>query len=286
VRSDPHPRARPALALLVALCIACVAHAESPAQRVVSLNPSLTSTLIAIGAGPLLVGIDEWSARVEPSVASLPRVGGLFNPSLEAIIGLEPDLVVLVPSAQQRNLRARLEALGVEVLALSNISLDELLASIEVLGSRVGRAPEARARVAAVRAAFAAGSRAAGDAPRDRAVLVIQRDPLYVVGGGSFLDSMLTAVGVHNIAGDFDEPYPRVGVEWLIAEAPEVILDASDDPMPAAEYWSRWPSLPAVVRGRVVESDAATLTLPGPHLDRALESLARALRGGDGPGES
>jgi len=249
--------------------------------RVVSLNPSLTATLLALGAGDLLVGIDDYSARQQPPVRELPRVGGLFNTNVERVVALEPDLVVLVPSAQQRDLHSRLEAVGIEVLALPNISLEELLASIERLGAKVGRSRAARQRVAEIRREWERAARAArGDTAR-RVVLVLQRDPLYVVGGGSYLAAMLEAAGAQNVAAEFEEPYPLVSLEWLIAAAPEVILDASDDPLPAARYWARWKSLPAVASGRVVAIPAAEVTLPGPYPERALRILAAALRGGE-----
>lgn len=285
----PRPAAlRPALALAfsigLALGIGFPAEAETPAwPRVVSLNPSLTAILLALGAQPALVGVDDYSARANPEVAALPRVGGLFDPSLEAIVALEPDLVVLVPSAEQRDLRARLEALGSEVLALENITLAQGLASIEQLGVRVGRAAQARARVDAIRRAFAAAEQASRGRPPVRAVLVLQRDPLFVVGSGSYLDEMLRVAGARNLAAEFREPYPRLDVEWLIAAAPDLILDASDDPQPALEHWRRWPSLPAVASGRVVPLEAPLVTLPGPHLDRAVEILARAVAGDAAP---
>lgn len=274
------PRASRAL-LLVLLLAASRAVAEPELPRVVSLNPSLTSILLALDAGAALVGVDDWSARDLPEVAELPRVGGLFNPSLEAILALEPDLVVWVPSAQQRNLRERLTELGIAVLVLENISLREVLASIEELGARVGREDAARERVRAIRRAFTEAERASFRRERPRALLVLQRDPLYVVGGGSFLDAMLRAAGAENLAADFDEPYPRVGVEWLIAVQPELILDAAQAPEHAAEHWSRWPSLPAVAEGGVVTLPAQAITLPGPHLDAAVRWLARAVRGED-----
>jgi iron complex transport system substrate-binding protein len=245
---------------------------------VVSLNPSLTATLIALGAGAKLVGVDDYSARLESSVRDRPSVGGLFNPSLEAILGLEPDLVVLVPSAQQRDLRGRLEALGVEVLELPNITLAELLASIEALGARVGREDAARARVREIRGAWKAADAGNAGRPRVRSVLVLQRDPLYVVGRGSFIDSMLAASGAENLANVFAEPYPRVALEWLIASAPELILDASEDAQEPLDYWARWPSLPAVAAGRVLRIPAAAVTLPGPFPERALARLAEAVR--------
>jgi iron complex transport system substrate-binding protein len=259
--------------LVLQLLLSGSAHAEEAVLRVVSLNPSLTATVLALGEGDLLVGVDDWSARTSPEVTALPRVGGLFNPSLEAIVALEPDLVVLVPSAQQRDLRGRLEALGVDVLALANESFDELLSSIEQLGARIGRGKEAELRVDSIRSAFAPTKSSASP----RAVLIIQRDPLYVVGGGSYLDRMLSASGLQNVAGELSDPYPRVGVEWLIAAAPEVILDASENVGPALAHWSRWPSLPAVAKGRVVEIEATLMTMPGPDIDRALTRMRAAL---------
>jgi iron complex transport system substrate-binding protein len=272
------PRPRAAGFALAAILLASAAPAAPPAKRVVSLNPSLTATLIALGAGPLLVGVDDYSARLQPEVAELPAVGGLFNPSLEAILALSPDLVVLVPSAQQRDLRARLEALSVDVLELPNITLAELLASIEALGARVGREAQARERVRAIRQAWAETAAASRGLPRVRTLLVLQRDPLYVVGRGSFIDSMLATAGADNLANMFAEPYPRASLEWLIAAAPELILDASDDPEDPRIYWARWPSLPAVAQQRVIGIPASEVTLPGPYPERALARLAEAIR--------
>ena len=81
-----------------------------------------------------------------------------------------------------------------------------------------------------------------------------------------------------NLGAEFAEAYPRVGVEWLISVAPEVVLDASEDAEPAATYWGRWPSLPAVSAGRVRAVPARHVTLPGPALDAALAILVEALR--------
>lgn len=270
--------------LLLAACLACLVAADAVPRRIVSLNPSLTAILLELGARDLLVGVDDYSARQRSEVAGLPTVGGLFDPSLEAVVALEPDLVVMVPGAQQRDLRQQLEALGIRVLELPNIELPQLLDSIETLGRVVGRPQQAADRVAAIRSAWSEAERRSRGRPPVRAVIVIQRDPLYVVGRGSFLDAMLTAVGGVNAAAHLGEAYPRVALEWLIEAAPEVILDASDDPLPAARYWSRWPSLPAVKAGRVVAIPAAEITLPGPQLDESLRLLEAALASpGDAP---
>jgi ABC-type Fe3+-hydroxamate transport system substrate-binding protein len=268
----------PARHLVALVLLAFAARAAADPPRVVSLSPSLTAILLALDAGDWIVGVDESSAQSEPRVRHLPLVGGLFNPSLEAIVALKPSAVTLVPSAQQRELRQRLEALGIAVLALPNISFSDVLRSILVLGDQVGREDRARARVEAIQEAWKAKAAEAARAPRVRAVLVLQREPLYVVGTGSFLDSMLDAAGAENLARQFADPYPRASTEWLIAAAPDLILDAADPADAAAAHWAHWPSLPAVKRGRVETLDRS-VTIPGPYLDRSLAALAGHVRG-------
>ena len=266
------------LALALCLAAAASARAETPARRVVSLNPSLTEIAIALGAREQLVGVDDYSARA-PDAAGLPTVGGLYDPSLEAVVALSPDLVVLVVSAEQRGFREKLEALGVPCLALAPVSFDDVLAAIETLGGRLGHESAAAARVAAIRRTRDRVAAAAHELPELRGVLVLQRDPLFVAGAGTFVDEMLRILRVENLASRQPGPWPRLAREWLLAAAPELIIDSSPEPEPAAEYWSRWPSLPAVASGRVVQVPQGVTTLPGPALDEALLVLGAAARG-------
>ena len=105
----------------------------------VSLAPSLTAILVTLGAGDLLVGIDEVSARQQPVLAQRVRVvGGLFNPSLEGVVALEPDLVVFVPSAEQRNFQQRLSAVGIATEAFSNLRFEDVLEIGEKATPRAG----------------------------------------------------------------------------------------------------------------------------------------------------
>ena len=285
------PRRLAALLVLVAPCVLAghgiVRADEAPgdghasASRVVSLNPSLTAILMALGAGDRLVGVDVWSHRQNPELAPLPTVGGLYNPSLEALVALQPDLVVFVPSAEQRGFHTRLEEIGIRVAAFAPLRFDEVLASIERLGRITGHEARAHERTERIRAVRASIERAVAGRPVPRTVLVLQRDPLFVVGTGNFIDEMLASVGARNVArdGGWSEPYPRVSLEWLVAQAPEVILDSSSDGEPPGEYWARWSSLPAVASGRVVRLPVGTATLPGPALDDALRLLARSVHG-------
>jgi len=268
-----------ACAIALSLLFAITAFAATPARRIVSMNPSLTRILVAIGARDTLVGVDEFSARAEPAVQSLPRVGGLYSPSLESVVALRPDLVVLVPSFEQREFRTRLKELGLTVQEYDPVRFEQVLDTIRALGERVGHEIEAQARIDAIRRTQAAVQRAVATRPPPTAVLVLQREPLFVVGRGSFLDEMIAMAGARNLAAELGEPWPRTSVEWLVGAAPQVILDSDSDPAPAASFWARWPSIPAVAQGRVVAVDAGDVTLPGPDLDRALLKLARALHG-------
>ena len=273
---------RPLVALCAALALALPAEAEEPARRVVSINPSLSQILVAIGARDTLVGVDEVSRQIDPSLAALPSVGGLFDPSLEAVVGLEPDLVVLVPSVEQRDFHDRLVDLGLRTVAFRNIRFDEVLSNIADLGRLVGREEDASRRIAAIRATREAVAAAARERQAVGCLVVLQRDPVFVAARGSFLDEMLASAGCINLGRQLGEGYPRASLEWIVASEPQVILDMSFDAASRGgedDYWQSWPTLPAVRDGRVLHIDATLVTMPGPDLDRALRTLARALHG-------
>ncbi len=261
------------------------ANEGAAAPRVVSLAPSLTAILVALDAADILVGIDDVSSRQQPSLADLPKVGGLFSPSLEAVVALQPGLVVLVPAVEQRDLRRRLEALGIPVARFENVRFEQVLENIERLGALVGRSREARVRIGEikkVREELAAASRGRA---RPRVVVVLQRDPLFVVGSGSFVEEMLRVVGADNVASGFEDAYPRVSLEWLLESAPEVLIDVEPNAGEATRFWSRWPALPAVANGRVLALEPELVTLPGPGLDAGMQALALAIFG-DGAADS
>jgi iron complex transport system substrate-binding protein len=267
---------RGAIGVLLAGLLAAAAGAAAP-RRIVSLNPSLTAILVALGAREALVGVDSFSAREQPEVAGLPSVGGLYNPSLEAVVALAPDLVVFVPTAEQRDFQRRLAELALPTESFDPLSFEDVLGTILRLGERVGREAAARERVEAIRAAKRAAEARAAGRPRPRSVLVLQREPLFIVGRGSFVDDMLGAAGADNIGREFAEPWPRVTREWLLAAAPELIVDCSGVSGDAARYWSQWPSLPAARSGRVAALPEGVVALPGPWLDRALAELSGVL---------
>jgi len=255
--------------------------------RLVSLNPSLTAIVARLGAAEALVGVDDYSARIAPSLAERPRVGGLFDPSLEAVMALRPDRVLLVAGLEQESHGKALRQLGLEVEVFENERYEQVLANVERLGHMVRRERAAADRIREIRALRSAVERATRGLPHPRTVIVIDRSPLYLVGGGTFLDELLGAVGAINLGAEVASGYPRGSLEWLVGAKPELVLDLS----PQAEadegaasagalaFWARWPSLPAVKTKRVLALDATRVSLPGPDLDLALRTLAIAVHG-------
>ena len=170
-----------AFALAVQPGMAGAASQAQPAPRLVSLNPSLTAIVLALGAGTQLVGVDDFSAKQQAQVSDLPRVGGLYSPSLEAVVGLQPDRVLLVPTVEQRDFIARLRGLGVGIEVFENIRFEQVLENIERLGGILARPEQAAARISQIRRMQAAVRKATAARRAPGAVIVLQRDPLFVV---------------------------------------------------------------------------------------------------------
>ena len=293
--SDPRSRRiglGPVMALVcVSAWVACVAWAAWPSiataegagreamPRLISLNPSLTAIAFRLGAGDAIIGVDDYSARVIPQAADLPKVGGLFDPSLEAVVGLRPDRVLIVAGVDQQTHAERLERLGLEVDVYQNERLDQVLENIERLGRLLDREPQAAARIQQILETRRAVEVATRDRARPDTVAIVDRSPLYLVGAETFLDELLEAVGANNLGRGLAAGYPRGSIEWLIAARPELLLDMTPGSDDAAAFWSRWPSLPAVAAGRAITIEASRVSMPGPDLDLALRQLARVVHG-------
>ena len=248
--------------------------------RLVSLNPSLSAILDRLGAADRVVGVDDYTAEVVPALADRPRVGGLFDPNLEAVVALRPDRVLIVAGVDQEAHADRIRRVGVEVEVYANERFDEVLENIDRLGRLVGRSEAAAERIAAIRATRRAVERATAEqSERPGTVAVVDRSPLFLVGGETFLDEMLEAAGADNLVRRLGPGYPRGSLEWLIAARPSLLLDMTPGGEAAPAFWAQWPSLPAVRAGRVIGVEAGRVSLPGPDLDRALRELARLIHG-------
>jgi ABC-type Fe3+-hydroxamate transport system substrate-binding protein len=252
---------------------------QQPPRRIVSLVPSLTESLFALGLGERVVGVTEWCVHPADAVAKLPKVGGTKNPDLAAILALAPDLVIANQEENRRRDVERLEAAGVHVWLSYPRSVADgarLLAELAELGASA----ETRSRVVApVLAAVAEAERARPD--QGVPVLCpIWRDPWMVVGADTYAHDLLTLGGGRNVFAERQgRRYPRVTLDEIVAAAPEVVL-LPDEPYAfgaedAAEL-RRLP-LPAARNGRIHLIDGTWVSWYGPRIARALAELRHLL---------
>ncbi len=242
---------------------------SAPVRRIVTVAPSVTDVLVALGAGPKIVGVTRYDDN--PAVAGARRVGGYVDPDLETILGLRPDLVVAEPSPGNQGVMRKLAALGVPVRIVHGASLAEVRTQIRVLGDDLGR-PEAAeallrtldARLRAVRTALA------GTEPTS-AVILVGLHPLIAAGPGSLADEILSLAGGRNVVEAGASPYPTLPLEVLLTRPPDIVFDFSGTP--AGER----PAALARLSGQWVTFPDSRLLRPGPDIARSVATLAHLL---------
>jgi iron complex transport system substrate-binding protein len=262
--------------------------ADAPAPgRIVSLVPAVTETLFAVGAGPRVVGVSTYCDQ-PPEARKLPKVGTFSEPVAEAIVALHPDLVLTSPSPGNEAAVRAIERTGVKVAVVqAEGGLAEVRGAILAVAREAGEDEAGRALVSRIDARLADLRHLAEGFPHPKVAVVVGREPLVLAGPGSYLGELVDLTGGTNVAASVGGRWPRVGLEYLVASAPEVIVDLSvsmgeepGQPGDAASYWKGFSSLPAVASGRVVTDHAAVMLRPGPRLAEAAETLFAALHPG------
>lgn len=273
---------REALAALLAAAAGCARGPRtSAATRVVSLSPSTTEAVFALGAGALLAGRTS-HCDFPPEARSLPVVGGFADPSVEKIIALRPTLVVGARGPAGPALAQALGGHGIDTFFPETESIAQIEAMLVELGRRLGRDPAPT--VGHIEAARRRVREGVTGRPRVRAVFLFDVAPIVAAGPGSFPAELVREAGGESLITAGGQ-YPTLDVERLLALDPEVILDGSMD---ASARTSRiaelrgapgWRSLAAVREGRVRAVSASIALRPGPRIGEGLIAVARALHG-------
>jgi len=254
---------------------------SEPPRRIVSLVPSLTESLFALGLGGLVVGVTEWCVHPAEGVAKLPKLGGTKNPDVAAIAALAPDLVIANQEENRRRDVERLEAAGLRVWVTYPRTVAEGAALLAEL-AELGASPPARRRVVdPVLAAVAEAERARPE----RGVSVfcpIWRDPWMAVGADTYAHDLLALSGGRNVFAERgDRRYPRVALDEVVAAAPEVVI-LPDEPYafgPTDVAELRRLPMPAAEHGRIFLIDGTWVSWYGPRIAQALPALRHLLAG-------
>lgn len=250
---------------------------SSPPRRIVSLLPSLTESVCALGACRQLVGVDRYS-NWPASVGALPKLGGGIDPNVEAVLALRPDVVLIARSSRAVE---QLQALGLKVVVLEPVDAAGVQRVLRQLGRLLGVDGAQTQRV--WRRIDAAVSAAAQTLPvqvdHPRVYFEVNSAP-YGAGEASFIGELLARLGAHNILPAAMGPFPRVNPEFVVRANPDLIM-VGDQNFGGLAQRPGWSSIRAVRENRVCVFDAAqsdVLVRPGPRMAEAARILADCLR--------
>lgn len=269
------------LACLAALAGARSAAAAAEAQRIISLAPSATEAIFALGFGDRVVGVSSY-CDYPPEVARIDRVGTFLSPNLERIVAKRPDVIVAVPTPGNQATVEALERLGLKVVVVDPETVADIEAALVTIARALGDEAAGPALVARIEARMQAVRERVAAAPRRRVLMVVGHTPLIAVGRGSYLGELIQSAQGTNVAADVGGAWPHLSLEFAIAAAPEVIIDTTMGNeewagSAAHRFWDVFPTVPAVREGRVYAHKADQLLRPGPRIAEAFETVARLI---------
>ena len=249
-------------------------------QRLVSFGPSITEILFALGLEEKVVGVSDYCDY--PEAAKLrPKVGNAFNPSLEKIVELEPDLVLTV---KQEQLNRELENLGVTFMVLDPEDIDGIFKNIELVGEITGTEKRAEELIKDMQDSISQIIALMEDAPKVRVFFIVDATDLtlpWTAGTGSFIDALITMAGGENIAAKGQGAWVQFSLEQIVSSDPEVIIiQTMTGGIPTVskeelEAHPAWGEMTAVKQGNICFINIDVVRRPGPRIVQGLEAMAK-----------
>jgi len=275
--------------LLIALPVSCAGSAKTSSgsdkvmpKRIISLAPSVTETLFAVGAGDRVVG-DTIYCNYPPEAVKLPKIGEFARFNFEKILELEPDMVIASKDSPSETIKYELDQYGIPLIVVGANTIEESIETVREIGRAVGADREAEEIASQMKQRLEQLRSRLKNAPKVKAVLVYGHEPLIIGGPETFADDIIRSAGGVNIAADARIRYPRYSFERLVLEGPEVIIEAGHGGgykialTEIQTFWSKWPSIPAVQNNRIAIVDADIVSRPGPRVIDGLAAVAHAL---------
>lgn len=247
----------------------------APAQRVVSLAPSITELLFVLGAGDRVVGRTIY-CKYPPAALQVPTVGDGLNPNVEAIVARHPDLVLLYRSPHTDAAAQQLARLGIPTLVIRHDRLTDIARTARLLGRATGQDPGGQAVGRSI------DSLLAQPIPpvRTRLAFVVWDSPPIVIGAGSFLDELARLAGAENVFHDIATPSATVSIETIVARDPDwiaVVRDSAGDAPPGWASRPEWRAVQAVRQRRFLQLPADLFGQPSPRAPEAVATLAQLI---------
>jgi iron complex transport system substrate-binding protein len=247
------------------------------------MAPNLTEILFSLGLDENIVGVTQ-DSDYPPAAAQKRTVGTFWQPNIEAVIALKPDLVVALDLQQQRSLAGRLTRMGYKCLTLDISTVEDLFAAISTVAAATNKSQQAERVLGSIKAKMVVIRDKTRGRDKVRVLWVVQREPLRVAGRNTFVNEMIELAGGENAIGQTLHVYPPIGGEQVIASAPQVIIeptmggdDVQEQHEQAASFWKRYTTVPAVADGRVYVINGDLVSRLSPRLGDGIETIAKCL---------
>ncbi|HTH50453.1 MAG TPA: cobalamin-binding protein [Pyrinomonadaceae bacterium] len=243
-------------------------------KRAVSLAPSVTENVFAVGAGDRLVGVTTFCNYPEEA-KGIAKIGDTMTPNMEAIVALKPDVVLVSTASQVEAFTKTLAQNHIAVYVMDPATLTDVFNSLERLAALFGTTDKLQKVLPGLRNRAGDVELKAGNLPKTRVFVQISREPLFTIGKTAFLNDVINKAGGASVTADVETAFPKLSKETASALDPEVIIlsDSEDDQEPNEAFKNS----AAVKNGRVYKINADIISRPGPRLVDALEQIAKDL---------
>ncbi|MFP4521149.1 MAG: ABC transporter substrate-binding protein [Fibrobacterota bacterium] len=241
----------------------------------VSVLPSITEIICALGREELLVGVSDFCKYPPLAVNGKTKVGGCLNPGLENIMRLRPDVVFL--GEMQSSAAKKLGDLRIKTVSVSQNNIEEIYSSIKTIGIELGAEKEADSLISLMRDTLNSGS---SESTKKKVLFVVGRNPgtlqnVFTVGKSSFLYELIEKAGGKPLFGNMKGNYPKISVEEIIRRSPDIIIETSgmEQAPGQKKTWERLEGVPAVKSGNVFFVNKKFITIPGPRITKTFHIL-------------
>jgi iron complex transport system substrate-binding protein len=248
-------------------------------KRIISMAPNVTEMLFVLGLDNEIVGVTDF-CNYPPEAKSKTKIGGYYNPNIEVIISLSPDLIIATPDGYSKERIDRLDQSGIPIFLINPQNIDDVLNSILLLGKVTDKEEIANQEVKKMRSRIMKIEGKIKQIPAQKRVKVfyeIGEDPLVTVGPNNFVNDLIEMAGGINIADDAPNSWPVYSVEAVIMKNPNIILTAPSTMVSSTGQqrtkWDKYRTVSAVVNQNIYQVDPDILLRPGPRVVDGLEIL-------------
>ena len=251
-----------------------------PAKRIVSLAPSITEILFALGLNEEIIAITNF-CDYPKAVLGKPRIGGFVNPDTEKIVSLKPDLIIGIRDGNRMDTVDRLNDFGFPVYLIDPKGFDGVMGTIKNIGEVVGRERESRRLIKELIDKRENMITLTRSLSKPRVFFQVGDVPLITVGKGTLGDDLIRLAGGRSISENELVSYPSYSIETILAMAPEMIImssmESKKDHMHLVKKWQNWKSIPAVKMNAIYVIDSNLVDRPTPRIAEGLDALVRII---------